>query len=69
MFRVKVRVPQKLVLDHIDRVKTGVRGIAYVQLTALPGEEPSAWPEFLQKLPPGVVPTAVGSAPADALND
>jgi len=61
VFRVKVRVPQELVLDHIDRVKTGVRGIAYVQLTALPGEEPSPWPEFLQQLPPDVEPAAVSS--------
>ncbi len=61
VFRVKVRVPQKLVLDHIDRVKTGVRGVAYIRLTALPGEEPSPWPEFLQKLPPDVEPATVNS--------
>lgn len=59
MFRVKVRVPQELVLDHIDEVKTGVRGVAYIRLTALSGEEPSLWPEFLQKLPPNVEPAAV----------
>ncbi|WP_206441568.1 HlyD family secretion protein [Amphritea opalescens] len=56
MFRVKVRVPEALVRAYIDRVKTGVRGVAYIRLTALPGEEPSAWPEFLQKLPPMVNP-------------
>ncbi len=59
MFRVKVRVPQELVLNHIDEVKTGVRGVAYIRLTALPGEEPSPWPEFLQQLPPDVEPAAV----------
>lgn len=59
MFRVKVRVPEKLVLDYIDRVKTGVRGVAYIRLTTLPGEEPSPWPESLQKLPPDVKSTAV----------
>ncbi len=48
MFRVKVRVPQDLVLKHIDKVKTGVRGVAYVML----GEDPKPeWPAFLQKLP------------------
>jgi len=52
MFRVKVRIPSKLVLRHIERVKTGVRGVAFVRLSKSPGEEPSPWPEFLQKLPP-----------------
>ncbi len=55
MFRVKVRVPPELVTKHIDRVKTGVRGVAYVRLGA--DAEP-AWPEFLNKLPPDT-PTAV----------
>lgn len=49
MFRVKVRVPQELVLKHIDEVKTGVRGVAYVRLA---GNAPPEWPAFLQKLPP-----------------
>lgn len=61
VFRVKVRVPEELVLGHIDQVKTGVRGVAYVRLTSLPGEEPSPWPEFLQQLPPGFEPPAVSS--------
>ena len=57
MFRVKVRFPQKLILRNIDRVKTGVRGVAYVRLTN-PGEAaPSAWPEFLMKLPPSAAQT------------
>ncbi len=60
MFRVKVRVPQELVLNHIDHVKTGVRGVAYIRLAAQPGEEPSPWPELLQRLPPDVEPAAVG---------
>lgn len=54
VFRVKVRVPQELVMKYIDRVKTGIRGVAYVQLTPLPGEEPAPWPDFLQKLPEGI---------------
>lgn len=54
MFRVKVRVPSTLILKHIDRVKTGVRGVAYVQLSnpTNPDSKP-VWPDFLRKLPPG----------------
>ena len=57
MFRVKVRLPQELVLKHIDRVKTGVRGMAYVWLD---GASKPEWPEFLQKLPPDVPRTTSG---------
>ncbi len=56
MFRVKVRVPETLVKAYIDRVKTGVRGVAYIRLSELPGEKPSPWPDFLQKLPAAVEP-------------
>lgn len=49
MFRVKVRVPQELVLQYIDQVKTGIRGVAYVPLGVDPKPE---WPAFLQNLPP-----------------
>lgn len=51
MFRVKVRIPQELVLEHIDQVKTGIRGVAYVRLLPESGMQPSPWPDFLQKLP------------------
>jgi HlyD family secretion protein len=61
MFRVKVRIPQELVMDHISEVKTGVRGIAYIKLTPLPGEKPSPWPDFLQQLPPDYKPAIVNS--------
>lgn len=61
MFRVKVRIPQELVIDHIDKVKTGVRGVAYIRLSPLSGEEPSPWPDFLQQLPPDYEPTTVNS--------
>ncbi len=54
MFRIKVRVPSALILKHIDRVKTGVRGVAYVRLSNPGTEQRSEWPEFLKKLPPGV---------------
>ncbi|MGI9425966.1 MAG: HlyD family secretion protein [Hyphomicrobiaceae bacterium] len=61
MFRVKVRVPSELVLKYIERVKTGVRGVAYVRLSQTSGEK-SEWPEFLRKLPPEVMPSATSSA-------
>ncbi|MFT2092509.1 HlyD family secretion protein [Paraglaciecola sp. 2405UD69-4] len=53
MFRVKVRVPQALVQEHIEIVKTGVRGVAYIQLAPEAGESATPWPEFLQNLPLG----------------
>ncbi|GJL68842.1 MAG: glycoside hydrolase family 43 [Nitrospirales bacterium] len=48
MFRVKVKIPHELVMRHIEKVKTGVRGVAYVRLDAS-----VAWPEFLEKRYPG----------------
>ncbi len=51
MFRVKVRIPEELVMAYIDRVKTGIRGVAYIRLSPLSGEAPEPWPDFLQKLP------------------
>ncbi|MEM8838066.1 MAG: HlyD family efflux transporter periplasmic adaptor subunit [Pseudomonadota bacterium] len=53
MFRVKVTVPQELVQRHIDRVKTGVRGVAYIQYSTEPD---FVWPDFLQRLPEGGEP-------------
>ncbi|MDO6561828.1 HlyD family efflux transporter periplasmic adaptor subunit [Amphritea sp. 1_MG-2023] len=65
MFRVKVRVPEALVLAYIDRVKTGIRGVAYIRLAAMPGEESSPWPEFLQKLPPKLEPALKSTDPGN----
>lgn len=45
MFRVKVRVPTELVQKHIDFVKTGIRGVAYVR----PGVDPPNWPAWLER--------------------
>lgn len=43
VFRVKIRIPSQLVSDHIDQVKTGVTGMAYVRI------DPAApWPAWLQ---------------------
>lgn len=45
MFRVKVRVPEELVADNIELVRTGLRGMAYVRLA---GAEDLPWPaEFV----------------------
>lgn len=50
MFRVKVRIPSELIEPRIEIVKTGVRGVAYVQLD---GPEGAPWPEHLEaRLPP-----------------
>ncbi len=64
MFRVKVRVPQALVLKHIEEVKTGVRGVAYIRLTPQTGEKPLPWPEALQQLPPDYVAPEASELPA-----
>ncbi len=60
MFRIKVRVPEDLVEKHIDFVKTGIRGVAYVR----PGGNPPPWPDWLEKrFDPPKKPTT-GVAPA-----
>lgn len=43
MFRIKARVPQSLVQEYLDQVKTGLTGMAYVQLDAN-----AAWPAWLE---------------------
>jgi HlyD family secretion protein len=43
MFRVKVRIAPGLLRQHVEKVKTGVPGVAYLRL------DPKAdWPEYLQ---------------------
>ena len=42
MFRIKARVPPALVRQHLDQVKTGLTGMAYVRLDAQ-----AAWPAWL----------------------
>lgn len=47
MFRIKVKIDPKLLKKHIEKVKTGVRGDAYVRL-----DQTAEWPQYLQiKLP------------------
>ena len=47
MFRIKVQIDRELVRQHIEKVKTGVPGVAYVRL-----DQTLDWPDWLQvKLP------------------
>lgn len=46
MFRVKVKIDAKLLENHMQKIKTGLPGMAYVRLNS---EIP--WPETLNKLP------------------
>ena len=43
MFRVRARIPRELLLEHLEYVKTGLPGVAWVKLAS---ERP--WPEHLQ---------------------
>ena len=45
MFRVKLRVPEKIIEANLQRVKTGMRGVGYVKLN-----ESAQWPASLQNL-------------------
>ena len=48
VFRVRVRIPEDLVKDRIEHVKTGLRGIAVIRLA-----QNSAWPDALERrIPP-----------------
>jgi HlyD family secretion protein len=40
MFRVKARIPPELLAQHLEYVKTGLPGMAYVRL-----DNQQAWPE------------------------
>tara|TARA_R110002049_G_scaffold285698_4_gene467110 strand:+ start:285230 stop:286297 length:1068 start_codon:yes stop_codon:yes gene_type:complete len=63
MFRVKVQIPSELVRPHIRKVKTGVRGIAYVRI-----DENVAWPERLnQRFPEALV--AASQQPINPIAD
>lgn len=48
VFRVRVRIPENLVAERIEHVKTGLRGIAVIRL-----DPDSVWPEALERrIPP-----------------
>lgn len=48
VFRVRVRIPQELVAERIQHVKTGLRGVAVIRL-----DSGSTWPDALERrIPP-----------------
>jgi HlyD family secretion protein len=48
MFRIKVKLDEKLLEQHLEQVKTGIPGVSYIRLAG--GAE---WPAYLAvKLPP-----------------
>lgn len=48
VFRVRVRIPQELVQDRIEHVKTGLRGVAVIRMSSK-----TEWPEALnRRIPP-----------------
>jgi len=48
MFRVKVTIDTRLLQEHLEKVKTGLPGMAYIRL------DPTAvWPEALSHMPKG----------------
>lgn len=59
MFRVKLQLPAEAIIPHIDRVKTGLRGMGYVRL-----DESVEWPAFLQRRFPLDVQSAADTAPS-----
>lgn len=50
MFRVKVTIDYNLLKEHMQKVKTGLPGIAYIPLT-----ENAIWPSHLNNLPKSTV--------------
>lgn len=55
MFRIRVRIPQKMIEARLAQVKTGVRGVAWVRLAGPDGSLPD-WPE-------GVTPRVIDVLP------
>ncbi len=54
MFRTRVRIPPELIQNQIERVKTGVRGVAWVRLSGpdgLPDWPKDLTPPLLKDLP------------------
>jgi len=43
MFRVKIQVPDELVMNYIEDIKTGVRGVGYVKT-----DPSAAWPDWIE---------------------
>ncbi|WP_218932818.1 HlyD family secretion protein [Roseimaritima multifibrata] len=51
MFRVKVQLPPERVKPYLERIKTGIRGVAYVKVNS-----EAEWPDFLGRPFPEVPP-------------
>jgi HlyD family secretion protein len=64
MFRVKLEIPQELILPYIEKVKTGVRGVGYIRI-----DDSVAWPPALEhRFPkPDVVHTSGETPDSKAL--
>ncbi|GGE60892.1 glycoside hydrolase family 43 [Streptosporangium jomthongense] len=65
MFRVRVRIPQELIMSRLSQVKTGVRGVAWVRLVGSDGTLPD-WPEGLTPPVASVLPGPTGSSASAA---
>ncbi len=63
MFRVKLQVPKELAREHLERVKTGIRGVGYVKV-----KDGAEWPKRLQSVVPVQQPRASGGE-AEPLGD
>jgi HlyD family secretion protein len=59
MFRVKIGLPKEVIVQFIDHIKTGVRGVGYVKF-----DDSAVWPAWLQNLiAPEAAPMEPGPAP------
>ena len=59
MFRIKLRADEELIRHNVERVKAGLRGVAYVHLDGFP---PPDWSALLPDMPPEALPAAAGQA-------
>ena len=61
MFRVKIQLPKAAVEKFAEHIKTGVRGVGYVQI-----DKSTAWPDWLQNLivQPDSTPPPPAATPA-----
>ncbi len=59
MFRIKIRPDQELIMHNIERVKAGLRGVAYVHLDGFPDPD---WSSLLPDMPPEALPDVSASA-------
>jgi HlyD family secretion protein len=56
MFRIKIRADEALIRHNVERVKAGLRGVAYVHLDGFPAPD---WSALLPDMPPEALPQAV----------